>query len=161
MKNNYKLQQQYMELYEYLYKEMIESGMKADKAQNLAYAKTEHTKNIIESTLEELDKDSWYCGIRLSKRIQDIPNWDNLTYQEKELCLYNLGFDVRLPWRLKYGYHPKLEGAPEQCWFVEGSELISTEWMKTGRASMEAILQHETVKRGYNHRRDLERLNRQ
>jgi hypothetical protein len=149
MKNSSKLQQQYLVLYKNLYDDIIESGkVCTDEAQAIAYTKTEHTKEIIESILEELDKDGWYCGIRFSKRIQDIPYWSNITYQEKELCLYNLGFDIRLPWRVKYGYHPVFE-------------LISAEWIKSGKASMEAILQHETVKRGYNHRRDLERMSRQ
>lgn len=154
------LQKKYVKLYEELYNEMVEEGLSPDDAQKLAYKKVEHVKKIIESTLEELDNDSWYCSLRMTIPLKAVPNWNKLSYTEKELLLYNKGVDIRLPWRVKEGYHV-VNGRKEFGKYIECSERTDKEWTSSSNASFEAIMEGERIRRGEDHFWDMKRMSRQ
>lgn len=178
MKNDY--QEKYIELFESLYEDNIQAGMTLDMAQANAYTVVEHCKEIIEGVnfmmdegyyvaedgnVNEEGNGEWqegefYVNIRYSMMTKDIPGWMKLDDHSKELALFNLGFDINLPCRIRYGLHPQKEGAPIETTYVEGSERLDYGWAHSGRASLEAIMEFEKHTRGYDHYRDLQQMSR-
>lgn len=173
-----------VELYEEIYEEALAKGLTSDAAQVEAHTKVSHCKEIIEGVSFDLEEGywansdgypveegsisadhfvegSWYCGIRFSKLTGNISHWDELDDASKELALYNHGFDINMPWRVKVGYHPVPGTAPVYGEFVEGSERLDYEWIHSGKSSMEAIIEFEGITRGADHKRDLLNMSKQ
>lgn len=154
------MHQKYVELYKEIYNNMIKEGVSEDRAQQLAHEKVEHVKEIIDGVLEELADDSWYCSVRHTIPVSALCNWDELGFEEKELLLYNMGVDIRLPWRIKEGPHVA-GGRRQEGLYIECSERTDKEWCSSPYVSFEAMMEGERIRRGEDHFWDMKRMSRQ
>lgn len=152
-----KLQQMYIKLFEEIYNDYRENGIAADTAQALAHERVAIAQEIIDEVLMETDP--FYCELRRVFPLDLLGDWDTMDDQQRETALYELGFNVNLPWRIMNGEFV-VAGRRQRGRYVEGSERDDTDWATSGFASWESQLSDQEYRHGYQHRRDLESIGR-
>lgn len=148
-----KRHQLYVDLFVELQNDFLAAGYNDRKAFQMAHAKVEHVKEIIEDSLEELS--SFYCDIRQVIPLKHIQGWWIKSEGEKAQVLYSLGINVQAPWRERSGLQRGVDGKPTEGLYVEGSERVDPDWIASGHASWEAELRLQEIKHGGEHAYEL------
>lgn len=145
--------QMYVKFYQERYNDFIEEGVSKDKAQAMAYECTDFCKELIEEVLDEL----FYERITVRKvfPVKLIKDWDHMSDVVKNMKLEGLGFNVVEGWRERSGDF--VFNSERWCdRYIEGGELCSEEWIKSGYASWEAQLEEVEGRLGRQYRMELE-----
>lgn len=144
-----------------IYQELIAAGYTEDKAQAEAHDRVELASEVIEEVLAVLRNDGWYVGVRHVVPVNVIENYDMLLESSLKKILWDLGMDINnMPYRQSEGVYVAFNGRQETGEYIEGSERIDDDWIKSGYSSPGADLEHAERKHGKAHRRDLERMGR-
>jgi len=147
-------EENYVNLYQELYNDLVTQGMDDPLAQELAYSRVELAKDIIEDVIDETS--SFYCSVRKTLPIQQLEGWWDKTEEEKKAISYHLGFDIRLPWKEEViNYREGNMVVEGMC--IIGSERVDEEWAKSGFMTWEAELQRSEVVHGAAFAKELER----